>query len=156
MVHILLSRPILFCIRCARIDSLKKFKSTWCPSNCYTYKDFDRCLVGLPKQGTFNYLNQIGWMLDIRVYGIGLLDEAIKLDLGLGHGVGCLDMWCRPTNRSHIGCDWQWLSTSFAKFLAVMPKLTRGLDKPRSCPLCVVKGNMIIKHIVGVSFVKVV
>ena len=41
--------------------------------------------MGLPKQGAYSYLNHIGWMLDIRTYGIGLLDEAIKLDLGLGH-----------------------------------------------------------------------
>ena len=49
-------------------------------------------MVGLPKQGAINYLNQIGWMSDIRAYGVGLLDEAIKSDLGLGHGVGCLTL----------------------------------------------------------------
>ena len=81
--------------------------------------------MGLPKQGAVNYLNQIGRMSDIRVYGIALLDEAIKSDLGLGHDVGCFDIGCRPTNESDIGCDWQWLSTGFAKFLEVMPKLTR-------------------------------
>jgi len=99
--------------------------------------------VGLPKQGAYSYLNLIGRMSDICKYRIVLLDEAIKLDLGLGHGVGCFDMGCRPTNESHIGCDWQWLSTGFAKFLAVMPKLTRGIDKHGSRPLCVVKGNTI-------------
>ena len=41
--------------------------------------------MGLPKQGAYSYLNLIGRMSDICKYIIVLLDEAIKLDLGLGH-----------------------------------------------------------------------
>jgi hypothetical protein len=42
-----------------------------CPSNCYTYKDSNHCLVGLPNQSAISYLDLIGWMLNICMHSDG-------------------------------------------------------------------------------------
>jgi hypothetical protein len=39
------------------------------------------------------------------MHSVGLLNEAIKSDLGLGHDVGSRDIGYHPINKSHIGCD---------------------------------------------------
>jgi hypothetical protein len=44
-------------------------------------------------------------MSDIYKHNVGLHNEAIKLDLGLGHDVGSQGNGCDLTNKSHIECD---------------------------------------------------
>jgi hypothetical protein len=58
------------------------------PSNWCTYKYFNHHLVGLSKQSGIDYFNLIGWMPDIYMHNVDLLNEAIKLDLSLGRDAG--------------------------------------------------------------------
>lgn len=45
-------------------------------------------MVGLPKESDICYFGIIGWISDIYMHSVGLLNEAIKMDLDLGHDVG--------------------------------------------------------------------
>jgi hypothetical protein len=59
------------------------------------------------------------------MYSVGLLNKAIKSDLGLRHEVESWSISCHPTYKSYVVYDYQILVTYVITFFAVMPKLIR-------------------------------